>query len=78
MEITLDEILRRSELDVALLHNPRVTKAIHKELILRGFRRVDKTVEGKRIRVYTNVAPLELEAGDIVEAALADKRNAKT
>jgi hypothetical protein len=58
MVLTTADILKRSGLDPALVHNPRVTKELAAELKRRGFRKVVVSVEGKRQGMWTNEVPL--------------------
>lgn len=58
MRLSTTEILRRSGLDTALLHNPRVTKALAEELTKRGFRKVVISKgKGKREAIWTDERP---------------------
>jgi len=71
MEITMKQILSSNGLDTALLNNPRVTKALAQKLLERGFRKVQRTVNGERVNVWTTEETLmNFDAGLLVDTAL--------
>ncbi len=75
MEITMEQILRSNGLDTALLHNPRVTRALAQKLLERGFRKVQRTVNGERVNLWTTEDKLmDFDAGLLVDTALNRKQ----
>jgi hypothetical protein len=68
--IAIEDILKKNGLDMGLLHNPGFTKQLAKELTRRGYRRIQRMVNGERKMVWTNEAYPQFDIKFIVDNVL--------
>lgn len=70
--VTMEEILKKNQMDPALLFNPRFTKALAAKLKARGFRTVNVTIDGKQVRAWTDEEVPQYELDKILDVGLAN------